>query len=90
MNINEVLCLGVLAIYLSVSVGGFVVLGDGMEYDNILSNMDSGWILTTVIVLITSHLLMGFVIVVNPVSQDLEGFFNIEDSKFTIINYELR
>jgi len=70
-----------MAIYLSVSIAGFVVIGDFMVYDNILDNMTPNWILYTVIFLITSHFLLGFIIVINPVSQDLEGFLKIEDSK---------
>ena len=71
-----------LAIYSSVSIAGFVVIGDAMENANILYNMDRNWILYTVIILITSHLLLGFIIVINPVSQDLEGLFRIPDSKY--------
>jgi len=73
--------LGVMVIYLSVSVAGFIVMGDFMVYDSILDDMTPNWILYTVIFLITSHFLFAFIILVNPVSQDLESVFNIEDSK---------
>ena len=72
---------GVLLIYFSVSFSGFIVLGDGMKYPNILENLARNWISYTVNILITSHLLLGFIIVINPVSQDLEGFFKVDDSK---------
>uniref|UniRef100_F6VBN4 Amino acid transporter transmembrane domain-containing protein n=1 Tax=Ciona intestinalis TaxID=7719 RepID=F6VBN4_CIOIN len=75
--------ISVLATYLPICVAGLVVLGDNMTHDNILDELAKTWLLYSVIILITSHLLMAFLIVVNPINQDLEGFFNIAD-KFSI------
>uniref|UniRef100_H2Z6I0 Amino acid transporter transmembrane domain-containing protein n=1 Tax=Ciona savignyi TaxID=51511 RepID=H2Z6I0_CIOSA len=73
----------VLLTYLPICVAGFVVIGDNMTHDNILDELSKTWMLYCVIILITSHLLMAFLIVVNPINQDLEGFFKIPD-KFSI------
>ena len=76
--------LGAVAIYLPVSIAGFVVLGDYMVYANILKNMTPNWILYTVIILINFHFLLGFIIVVNPLLQDLEAILKIENSEYLL------
>ena len=81
--------LGVMVIYLTISIAGFVVLGDSMTKANILDNMEGNWILYTVIFLVTSHFFLGFIIVVNPVSQDLESLLGIEDSELYTNKYHL-
>ncbi|XP_039263499.2 uncharacterized protein LOC120339438 [Styela clava] len=68
----------VLAVYLLVGLTGFFVLGDDME-PNVLDALPPGWMSYTVNILVTSHLLMAFLIVSNPVSQEIEGFFKIPD-----------
>ncbi|XP_078485499.1 uncharacterized protein LOC100185142 isoform X1 [Ciona intestinalis] len=82
-NTNSPPHTAVLATYLPICVAGLVVLGDNMTHDNILDELAKTWLLYSVIILITSHLLMAFLIVVNPINQDLEGYFNIPD-KFSI------
>ncbi|XP_078485504.1 uncharacterized protein LOC100187512 [Ciona intestinalis] len=73
----------VLCIYLPISVAGFVVLGDNMTNANILDDLAKSWMLYTVLILITSHLFMAFLILLNPIFQDLEDFFNIAN-KFSV------
>lgn len=63
-----------------VGLAGFLVYGDNVEA-NIINSLPSGGISATVNILITSHLLMAYLIVVNPINQELEGFLNIADSK---------
>ena len=71
--------------YLPVTVLGFVAYGKDIT-SNIL---DSVWVLTStsavlsdiVLALITLHLLFSFVIVVNPVSQQLEELLSIPQSQ---------
>ena len=73
--------IGVVSMYLPVTVLGFVAYGKGIT-SNIL---DSVWVLTStsavlsdiVLALITLHLLFSFVIVVNPVSKQLEQLLSI-------------
>ena len=52
-----------------------------MRSSNILDELANNWMLYTVIILITSHLLMAVLIVANPINQDLEGFFKCPNSE---------
>lgn len=70
----------VLGVYLLVGVSGYIVLGDAMQ-PNIVEALKAGWISYVVNILITIHLMMAAVIVTNPVTQGIEGFFGIPDSK---------
>ena len=72
--------IGVVSMYLPVTVLGFVAYGKDMT-SNILDSVGSNQHNTStvlsdiVLALITLHLLFSFVIVVNPVSQQLEELF---------------
>lgn len=68
----------VLAVYLLVGTVGFFVVGDDMQ-PNVLMVLPAGGISYTVNILITSHLLMAYMIVSNPINQEIEGFLNIPD-----------
>ena len=78
--------LGVISMYLPVSVLGFITFGKDIE-DNILESIKHDVhnphtvILDIVLALITTHLLFSFVIVLNPVSQQFEAFFHVPQSK---------
>jgi amino acid permease len=67
------------------SIATYVVYGETIEA-NILSSVASGPATTIVSVLMTAHLLFGIVIVINPVSQQLEHVLNIPESKFSFLN----
>lgn len=73
---------GVVSMYLPVSVLGFVAYGKDIT-SNILNSVghnehNTGAItLDIVLALITLHLLFSFVIVINPVSQHFEELLNI-------------
>lgn len=66
-----------LFLYLPVSLAGFFILGDDMQKSNILDELSQekylSWIVYPALILMTLHLLMAFIIIINPVSQDLEG-----------------
>jgi vesicular inhibitory amino acid transporter len=64
-----------LAFYLPVCIGGFVVYGHIIK-DNITDNLNPNWIKTTILILITGHLLTAFNIILNPVYQAAENALN--------------
>ena len=74
--------IGVVSMYLPVTVLGFVAYGKDIT-SNILNSVGSNQHNTSavlsdiVLALITLHLLFSFVIVVNPVSQQFEELFSI-------------
>lgn len=74
--------IGVVSMYLPVTVLGFVAYGKDIT-SNILDSVGhnqhntSAGMLDVVLALITLHLLFSFVIVVNPVSQQLEELLSI-------------
>lgn len=64
-----------LMFYLPVGIGGLIVFA-GLTKDNIIENLDDNWIKTSILVLITGHLLTAFTIILNPVFQGVEKTFN--------------
>ena len=74
--------IGVISMYLPVSVLGFLAYGEHVTSNILLSihhnSLDPrAVILDIVLVLITAHLMFSFVIVLNPVSQQAEELFNL-------------
>jgi len=67
----RLLCITVvLMMYFPVSTAGFYTYGH--VQDNILDSVTSGPAHTVVSVLIIAHLMLGFVIVINPFCQEIE------------------
>ena len=67
----------VLLMYLPVSILGFVAFGDDVQ-TNVLMNLSStSGVTKCVAALIASHLLFSFIIVLNPISQQLEEWLNV-------------
>lgn len=66
--------------YLLVGIPGYVIVGDDMQ-PNVLQAIPNNWMSTAVNFLITFHLMMACIIIFNPVAQDIEGIFQIPDSK---------
>lgn len=64
-----------LLFYLPVAIGGLVVFGH-LTKDNIIDNLDHNWIRTSILVLITGHLLTAYTIILNPVFQGVEHALN--------------
>jgi vesicular inhibitory amino acid transporter len=69
-----------LLFYLPVAIGGFIVFA-GNTHNIIIDNLNKNWISTTILVLITGHLLTAYNIILNPVFQGLEQLFNAPTSK---------
>jgi len=63
--------------YLPVSIFGYIVYGDLLDTDNVLPLLPRGWIHDTVTVLITLHVMFGFIIFINPINQEFESLFKI-------------
>jgi hypothetical protein len=82
--LNTALFSVVFVIYMPCSIATYIVYGETIEA-NILSSVASGPATTIVSVLMTAHLLFGIVIVINPVSQQLEHVLNIPESKFAFL-----
>jgi vesicular inhibitory amino acid transporter len=70
--------------YLPVSILGYIVYGfDALaNEDSILPVLPKGWIQDSVTVLITLHVMFGFIIFVNPINQEMESVFRIP-ARFT-------
>jgi vesicular inhibitory amino acid transporter len=60
-----------LIFYLPVAIAGYVTFGSNL-LNNIINNLENNWIKTTVIVLITGHILSAFNIILNPLYQGIE------------------
>lgn len=83
--INITICVLVLAILFgAIVVGGYVVYGHTIN-PNILMSLGDSWLSYAAIVLMAGHLILGFVIIVKPVSEQVESFFNTSHSKHHII-----
>lgn len=75
----------ILSMYLPVALAGYIVYGNNLTANgkaNILQVLSPGPLLITVEILITAHLLMAFVIALNPFAQELESIFKIPPSKY--------
>lgn len=71
----------VLALYVPVSTLGYFAFGDGVN-SNILKNLSSSSVITKCVeAMIAAHLLFSFIIVINPVSQQLEEWFKVPVGK---------
>nr|BAN20757.1 vesicular inhibitory amino acid transporter, putative [Riptortus pedestris] len=66
-----------LIIYLPVAIGGFLVYGESVQ-DNIILSLKKSPLVTTANCFMALHLTMAFLIITNPISQEIEGFLNIQ------------
>lgn len=74
----------ILAMYLPLSILGFLAFGDDVNV-NIIKNLPASAISKCVAALISVHLLFSFIIVVNPVSQQVEEWLNVPKGLYQII-----
>ena len=79
--------IGVISMYLPVSVLGFLAYGKDVTSNILLSihhhsTDPRAILLDIVLVLITAHLLFSFIIVLNPVSQQAEEVCSVPKSKY--------
>jgi vesicular inhibitory amino acid transporter len=77
-----------LVFYIPVAMSGFIVFASHTK-QNIIDNMDDNWIKTTIIVLITGHVLTAFNIILNPVFQGIEQICNAP-AHFSIKRFTIR
>ena len=66
----------VLSMYIPTSLVAYIILGNKVQ-PNILASIPKGVPATIVGILMTSHLMFAMIIVLNPVSQDLERLLKI-------------
>ena len=74
----------VLVIYLPGSITSYFVYGKDVQ-SNVLFTMSAGPIRTIATVLMTLHLILGIIIVGNPVCQQIEHLANVPNSKYNMI-----
>lgn len=76
-----ILCfLVILTLYLPVTVGGYLVYGEDVD-PNLTFSLSKTWIVTVANISMAIHLILAFLIVINPVCQELEEIFNIPHCK---------
>ncbi|XP_037087973.1 amino acid transporter AVT3C-like [Pollicipes pollicipes] len=71
---------GLCMVYVPVATLGYVIYGDQVR-DNITENFTAGPLLIIIQVLLTVHFLGAFVMLINPVCQNVEGAFQIQSSE---------
>jgi len=73
----------ILALYLPVALGGMLIYGETVA-PNIALTLGDSWLVDTSNLLMACHLILAFLIVTNPVSQELEHIFNVPHGKLKI------
>nr|KAG5690264.1 hypothetical protein BaRGS_018616 [Batillaria attramentaria] len=68
------------AMYLSVAITGYYVYGQNVK-ENVLQTVSAGTPLLIVELLITGHLVCSYIIVINPVCQEVEDIIGISKSQ---------
>lgn len=68
-----------------VVAGAYLVYGDAIKPNVLLSLGKNSWMTQGAIILMVIHLMLSFVITANPVSRHFESFFNIPDGKNLVI-----
>jgi len=63
-----------------VSGVGYGIYGDCVA-DSLVKSMEIDWIKITISVLLSIHLIVSYVIVVNPVAQDIEDAVGVPTRK---------
>lgn len=66
----------VLVLYLLVAIGGYVVYGERV-LPNLALSMSATPLTLAANVLMAIHLLSAFVIIINPVCQEIEELYNV-------------
>lgn len=66
----------ILALYLPVALGGMLIYGDAVA-PNIALTLGESWLVDVANLFMACHLILAFLIVTNPVSQELEHIFNV-------------
>lgn len=66
----------IMALYLPVAVGGYFIYGEAVD-PNIILSLGHSSLVSTANVLMAIHLVLAFLIVINPVCQELEEIFQV-------------
>jgi len=72
----------ILLLYLPVAIGGYLVYGEEVEANVILS-LGRGPFVVFANIFMAVHLVLAFLIVVNPVCQELEEIFEVPHSEYS-------
>lgn len=72
-----------LVIYMPASIASYYIFGD-LVSANVLSTVSRGPMRTIATILMTLHLYLGIIIIVNPVCQEVENILHIEHKFFTL------
>jgi vesicular inhibitory amino acid transporter len=70
--------------YVPVAIAGYIIFGSTVD-DNVIASLykiANGPLLYIAQILIACHLLLEFVIVINPVLQEIEGSLKVPHSKY--------
>lgn len=71
----------ILVLYLPVTAGGYFIYGEDVE-PNIAMSLSHTSLVTLANVLMAIHLVLAFLIVINPVCQEIEEIFRVPHGKF--------
>ncbi|CAB3361564.1 Hypothetical predicted protein [Cloeon dipterum] len=66
----------IMVLYLPVAIGGMLVYGETVS-PNIALTLGDSWLVDAANLLMACHLILAFLIVTNPVSQELEHIMNV-------------
>lgn len=64
----------------AVVVGGYMVYGHTIN-PNILMSLGDSWLSYSALILMAAHLVLGFVIMAKPVTEQAESFFTSTQGK---------
>lgn len=70
----------VMVLYLPVTAGGYLVYGEEVD-TNVTMSLSRTYIVIFANILMAVHLILAFLIVINPVCQELEEIFNVPHCK---------
>lgn len=72
---NRLFCIIIVlaVLFVSIVIGGYTIYGNDM-YSNLLMSLGNSWMSYVAIMLVSAHLIVGFLIIVNPVSQFFEEY----------------
>lgn len=66
----------ILVLYLPVALGGMLIYGEAVA-PNIALTLGESWLVDVANLFMACHLILAFLIVTNPVSQELEHILNL-------------
>lgn len=70
----------ILILYLPVSAAGYYVYGEDVQ-TNVAMSLSKSYLVIFANILMAMHLILAFLIVINPVCQELEEIFGVPHRK---------